>query len=525
VSVKLSPITQQPNVSLQERTLPKSIQWLLWLSAAAAATLLALCITYPKLAVALLGVTAVVLVIRAIHRRPLFALELSFCLFPVYPLFRAFVVAFHLPVPTQGLRFWSELVLLPAIYGLLVHQCCRRSTSRFSFSLTTGDIPALIFLTAGLYGLTLTALTKHPFFVIFGSHFMLLPLLYYLVARWMRPTETDCRRLVKLFVIGYVALALASFVDFFYRTTLSGTLSNAMRPEIPDSAGVDGVVFWMHYMRMQSLLFEENVWGSLCGFISMFSMARIATDKAVFKRQWPLWALSTLCLGFSVSRGAVAGWIVGTLVLLLIRTPFRRRLIAIFSIVAVVAATSAFLLKDDPRVRVWYVLMERSGISEGKVANDRWPQWVAGYQIFTQSPSGTGVGTVGYGASKTGMALSVVADGMYITTLAEIGVPGVLLTIALGVSAFVVILKPLRNGTPLSPFMRALGLTLIVQLCATYVHAVSANTFEYYYTYPVFWMLFGVYVTVTEQAAIRRRETFFAEDFPLAIPAKGAPAS
>jgi hypothetical protein len=50
--------------------------------------------------------------------------------------------------------------------------------------------------------------------------------------------------------------------------------------------------------------------------------------------------------------------------------------------------------------------------------------------------------------------------------------------------------------------MRALGLTLISQLCATYIHAVSANTFEYYYTYPVFWMLLGAYVTVTEQQAV-----------------------
>jgi hypothetical protein len=103
----------------------------------------AFCITHPKIAVALVGLAVSVFVVRAIHRRPMFALELSFCLFPVYPLFRAFVVAYNLPIPTQGLRFWPELVLLPAICGLLVYQCSRRrsvSGRGPSFSLTRGDI-------------------------------------------------------------------------------------------------------------------------------------------------------------------------------------------------------------------------------------------------------------------------------------------------------------------------------------------------------------------------------------------------
>ena len=354
-----------------------------------------------------------------------------------------------------------------------------------------------------MYGLTLTALTKHPFFVIFGSHFMLLPLLFYLVTRWIRPSEADFRRLVKLFVAGYVVLALVSVVDFFHRTTLSATLSNAMRPEIPESVGIDGVAFWMHYMRMQALLFEENVWGALCGFISLLCMARIATEPKAFRWQLPVWALSMLCLGFSVSRGASAGWIAGTIVLLLTRTPFRRRVIAVFLVVAVVGVASAFLLRNDPRVQVWYILMEHSGIAQGKVANDRWGQWTAGLQIFTQNPSGTGTGTVGYGASKTGMALSVVADGNYITTLAEIGIPGVLLMVALAISMISVLIGTLRFNPHLSPFMRALGLTLIAQIVATYVHAVSANTFEYYYTYPVLWMFFGAYMTVVENSQVR----------------------
>ncbi len=488
--------------------MPQGQQALLWLVSLCLALVAAFCITHPKVAAAIIGVVTIYLVARAIHRRPLFALELSFCLFPIYPVFRAFVVAYNLPVPTAGLRFWPELVLLPAIFGLLVHQCCRRrETSGFgySFTLTRSDIPALIFLAAGLYGLALTALTKHPFFVIFGSHFMLLPLLFYLVTRWIRPTETDFRRLVKLFVVGYVMLALVSLVDFFHRTTLSATLSDAMRPEIPTSAGIDGVVFWMHYMRMQALLFEENVWGALCGFISLLCMARIATEQKAFRQQLPVWALSMLCLGFSVSRGASAGWIVGAVILLLARTPFRRRIVAVFIVVGVVGAASAFLLRNDPRVQVWYILMEHSGIAQGKIANDRWGQWKAGVQIFTQNPSGTGTGTVGYGASKTGMSLSVVADGNYITTLAEIGIPGVLLMVALAISMISVLVCTLRFNPNLSPFMKALGLTLIAQIVATYVHAVSANTFEYYYTYPVLWMFFGAYMTVVENSPVHVR--------------------
>jgi O-antigen ligase len=70
---------------------------------------------------------------------------------------------------------------------------------------------------------------------------------------------------------------------------------------------------------------------------------------------------------------------------------------------------------------------------------------------FHPEPIGDRVGTVGYGASKTGMALSVVADGNYITTLAEVGIPGVLLMIALAISVLAVLIAPLRNNPNLSP--------------------------------------------------------------------------
>ena len=40
-----------------------------------------------------------------------------------------------------------------------------------------------------------------------------------------------------------------------------------------------------------------------------------------------------------------------------------------------------------------------------------------------------------------------------------------------------------------------MGLGLMAHLLSMTVHAVTANVFEYYYTFPVFWLFFGVYVS------------------------------
>jgi hypothetical protein len=444
-----------------------------------------------------MGVAAALIALWGLIRciqYPESGLKFCFWAFPWYAVLRGMIIL-QFPVALFGVRFWAELVIGGVFGGLLL----RDALSRKKLLPVWDDFPALTYLFLCLYGATLTALTQSPLYLVYGFHFVVFPSLFYWAVRWLRPDRAASERILRAFLGGFVLLALASFYAFFVGPEIALQWNHAVRQQVYDlviSRGgpkIDPLIFWRAYLRMQSLLFEENVWGSLCSFVSLLSAAFLVVRKKSLG--WlALFLLSTAGLALSVARGAVVGWGVGMLVLFVQRQRFSWRLNATLAILGVLVGGGALYLSEQPNVALWLQLGERAltGIESGSF-DDRADQWKIGWDLLQRNPSGIGLGTVGYSASGTGIAQSKVADGNYVSLGAEMGWLGLTLLGVVLLSALWVLVRRQRALT--DPATRALGLGLTGYLVAMAVHAVSANVFEYYYTFPVFWALLGVFVS------------------------------
>lgn len=466
------------------------------MAAGALALLGAVSLCWPAVGITVALVAAMAAGAVAVLQRPLRGVLFALALYPFFPLLRALVIA-RFPTAIFGLRFWPEFVLALVFAGLLL----RAIVSRRRFALRSDDVPALLYLLLCLYGMVLSAIGQHPLFVVYGFHVVAFPCLFYFAVRWASPDDAECARLLRWFVASFLVLALASLADYALRFEAVAQLANAARPEVAEFGGgkKDPILYWKTYSRMQSLLFEENVWGTLSRLVSLWSLAWLVLRRDALRAWLPLWGLSTLCLLLSVSRGSVVAWIVGIVVLLLFRRRYSGRITA--SLTAASLAVGALLVyaSADPRVTTWLTLFGQIGFGTEQLAQDRAHQWRDGWRVFLSNPSGTGIGTIGYGASLTGRTLTLVADGNWVSLAAEMGVPG------LGLMA----LTLTGIGWTLWRYLgasadrtdQALGLTLIAFLCGMAVHAVVANAFEYPYILPLFWTLLAIYVTRCERHA------------------------
>ena len=257
---------------------------------------------------------------------------------------------------------------------------------------------------------------------------------------------------------------------------------------------------WRIYPRLQSILFVENVWGTLSAFLVLYCLAtRTLARPVATRRYWALLGLAFVCLALTISRGALITLAIGAFILFLFRGRHRSRIA--FCVATAILSISGVLwyFADDPRVA--FVLKRADTISlqsaqQGTLASDRVFQWVAGWNIFLLYPSGKGFGTAGFAASLSKGGSHVVADGMYFRVLAEQGIPGILMFAFMLIGVAYILVQSLRRATG---WTRVLGLTLLSFHCGFCVQSIGANTFDYYYFPAVFWMLFGCYVSLIER--------------------------
>ena len=444
-------------------------------------------IVFPVVGIVLLALILATAAAASIMRRPANGLIIALGIFPFYPSLRGLITVWNLPIPTAGLRFWPELILLLVFASAMIHNM--RQQRRFRLRLPD-DWPAILWMAFGLYGAVLSGMTQHPLFTIFGLHYALLPPLFYFAVRASRPTEAETSRILRVLFMVYSAFALVSLAEFALHPNITLRLADAARPELRGVTGAaDPLLFWRLYARMQSLLWEENVWGSLSSLVSLLALSRLVYERPS-ARQWFLILLSTFCLFLSTSRGSIGGWAVGIVILLLARGRYPERLRVVLGIAAVFLAGAYVLLAGDARVQMLTNAAGRTGLQRGRFGDDRWHQWERGIDIFTRNPSGTGIGTVGYGASNTGIGLTIVADGNYLSIAGETGVMGLVLVAGALIGVLLLLVRGLQWRYP-RPWI-AVG--LMGYLCGTCAHAIGANPFEYYWTFPVFWMLLGLYL-------------------------------
>jgi O-antigen ligase len=134
----------------------------------------------------------------------------------------------------------------------------------------------------------------------------------------------------------------------------------------------------------------------------------------------------------------------------------------------------------------------------GDLTSDRMHHWTRAIQIFSEFPSGSGLGTAGFAAHLSGVAEETVGEGTFFRILAEQGVPGILAFVYLVLSLFWILWRLLPVcGERLRP----LGASLLAFHTGFVIHAMVASTYDYYFV-----VFIGLFVSGAHQhlAAQRR---------------------
>ncbi len=484
--------------------------------------------------------------------RPANGICLALGFFPVYTLLRGLAKMGNAPIPLAVAGMWPEALLVVLLAGIVVGAIKERR----SLSLTWDDAPMVVLVVGGVYGLILDGAQKLPGAAVYGAHYSLTAMLFYFAARWSRPSRADLRRIVRVLIVGYVLLAVFSLLDYFTRTDFSIRLAMVIRE------GYWGkwnpYVFFRWYPRMQSLLYNEQVWGSLSAFVCLFCFAAFTRARP---GRWtvPLLGLAFLCLLLSMARGGMIVFAVGTLVLLLFRgepapggaamarVPWWAWPVSIASLAGLALVTQTLLplpvalaafaiaavlmsvvlgVRERHRLRiletgmvlalvltlVWVALQSNEKVlsltkrvlsmsdTNNKLAYDRVGQWRLGLNKFALAPSGTGLGTVGTASFYHGGASldDAVFDGGWFRVMAEQGVPGLLCGVV-GVLGTMIALGRRLWPTGREPgathgLPRVLGLATLALLAGTVVQNIGQNAFDAFYLPYVLWTFAGLFL-------------------------------
>jgi hypothetical protein len=476
---------------------PKQTPRYVYVLAAVLAVLVGVAAAVPKAAALLIVAAAGAFVVGRVLRRPMFGFSVALCIYPVFTALRAMHGAHNLPVFASGVRLFPEILQLLIVFHLLLRGALARDNPGRRLHLEWDDLPVAVYMVAGIYAFVVGWINVHPAAPINGWFVSLTPAVWYLLLRWIRPSEAQTDALLRLMRNTFFVLAALSLVDYIVRPDFTIWMSNSERGYFVPPR-MTPPEFWRWYPRMQSFLYDENVFGTLCSLNVLWCVASMMARRPGWK-VIVLLLLSAICMVLSMSRGALISSSVGLAVLLLLRGRHRPRVLAALVCGAILAGAALMQMRSTAAAIILTERLQTIGVDaakKGEVANDRWHQWRAGWQIFLDTPSGKGLGTVGYAAHLSKVSEHVVADGIYFRVLAEQGVPGLIAFVGTlaGVGWVLILYLPHTRGQT-----RVLGAALLAFHAGFVVHSVGANTFDYFYAAPLYWMLYGVFVTRARQ--------------------------
>ncbi len=457
--------------------------------------------------------------------RPVVAVYAALWIFPWYNLFRAGLWCYYPELPLFASRFWLEILMAFASVGVVTRVILRRT----HVILDKDDIPFLLVLLAGLYSLLISAVDHRYFNAVFGVYYSLTPVLCFFALRWCGSTRNDLRVALKILFASFTLIAVLSLIDYYFHPEFMLNIYRVGRGTF-FKGDVEDIRQAMvtTYLRMQSLMLEENQWGALSAFVALFCIARMATGRIVLRTRSALTALLVLslgCLVLSMSRGAAVGFTAGLLVMAMVHRGSRVRVILI-SLALVFALAGVYsVARMDSRIRLIETRLiqstsyQKQGGATGnifKLDPERQYQWSETVDTFKRMPSGIGLGSSGYAALYTGVGRALTADGIYLRVLVEQGIPGALLwvtgTAAIGFSLLRRLQWTYQAGDAL---LSSVGIALLAELVCLCVHGLSANTFDYSGAPPLFFIFCALFLRATDRLGLWQQSRLRLENSAL----------
>lgn len=456
--------------------------WLLALCVAGAGTV---AIVSPKTGLMLFSGLLCLGVSWWVLMRPFNGFLLALCLFPWYTLFRGFIKMYHIPLPLGAMGLWPEMILAVMMAGILIGAIQRRDRV---LTLSWYDMPVVALLISCLYASVIVVVERRLGLLVYGIHYTTSQFFFYLVARWLRPTRADIRRLITVLVVQYVLLALPSLLDYYFRPMYLRQMAMILRPGF--WRNWDPIMFFGWYPRMHSLMFAELHWGALSAFLCLICLASLGLSRRP-RWLWPIMGLSTLGLALSMARGPYVCFAVAIGVYFLISGGHRRSLAKIVAAAVLIGVPAMGWVAQTNPIAVTIVnRVLAMADPENQDAWNRVPQWKRALDDFALYPAGTGLGTKGMAATNHGDGGSV-WDGGIFKVLAEQGVPGTL-TFVVGLAACIYAWGRLLKGA--TGIDRVIGMVSIAFLAGTAIQNIAQNAFELYYINPLLWLVGGLFV-------------------------------
>ncbi|MBC7806281.1 MAG: O-antigen ligase family protein [Akkermansiaceae bacterium] len=438
---------------------------------------------------------AVTLVARS-WKNPWLALTVCIALYPIITIARPIYNVYGLPVFNSGVRCFPELIQCLILSFLLVRHSLQR-TEQTRLKIVGDDLPVVAYLLVAIYSVVIGCMNAHPLAPLNGWFVSVTPAVFYLIIRWLKPTDAQKNHLIRAVLAVYCVIAIPSIVDYFVRSDVGILLANSERPYFVPSP-MDWHVYWRIYPRMQSLLWEENFFGELSNIVILLIVSYLLYQRGRLTLYLTL-MLAVLSLILTISRGAYMSLAIGLCVLLLHRSPNRR---AVICSIVVLIVCGAILLSTTIGAPVLFKMTDRldtltmANAESGELTSDRVHHWTRAWRSFLYYPSGTGLGTAGFAAHLSRVAEHTVGEGIFFRILAEQGILGLLVFVYLLASIFWILLTYL----PVCHIRdRPLGAAMLAFHTGFVVHSTIASTYDYYFVVPVYWILIGLFVSRTHQ--------------------------
>ena len=242
----------------------------------------------------------------------------------------------------------------------------------------------------------------------------------------------------------WIALAAALFgcIDFLY--------------QLPAPAGFGAQFIWLDsgvYRRAQGFFYDASALGNLCALFVVMSVAALMSKKILPR---PVSALGLVvflaALLLSYSRGALGAAAIGCLALLLLdcKTWGKRRIvIAVATLVAITGAAFALVLPEFASTYIArFSFSSGAGATPERFFSGRLETWRAAAAFLAAHPwelvFGIGYKTLPY---TRHLGRPLIADNMYLSTLMETGLFGLLALLALNIAILRAGFRGARRGS------------------------------------------------------------------------------